>query len=268
MSTLVKQKLKVIFTLAVLILTIVGFFVNNGTLAWFAKNETVNANGLSVSIKENPNIVIAKSAEEILQGDIAFSVDFKGTAKSNMVPVTRDESVSDTFLKYLVNHHAVDFNTGNAKDDKVPLEFEHVPTTDNEVYFVDHVVYVASTNQALPITSLKASIVKPFEVDSNHYYFNAASIDFYVEEVSQAGYRGTTSVSKTINNQQDRYVELFPSGGNIPFNFEGCIKVIMRCYFDGALQDEQNNIAYVNSYLVRTDAISLGVEFIAQENVA
>ncbi len=266
MSALLKQKLKVIFTLAVLILTIVCFLVSNGTLAWFAKNENVNANGFSVSAKNSPNIVIAKTAEEILQGDIAFSVDFKGMARSNMVPVTRDESVSDTFLKYLVNHYAVDFNTGNAKDEKVPLEFENVPTTDNEIYFVDHVVYVASTSQALPITSLKASIVKPFEVGLDHYYFNAASIDFYVEEVSQAGYRGTTSVSKAISNQQERYVNLFPSGGEIPFNAEGYIKIIMRCYFDGALQDEQNNRAYINSYLVKSDAISLGVEFIAEES--
>jgi hypothetical protein len=266
MSALLKQKLKVIFTLAVLILTIVCFLVSNGTLAWFAKNENVNANGFSVSAKNSPNIVIAKTAEEILQGDIAFSVDFKGMTRSHMVPVTREENAPETFLKYLVNHHAVDFNTGNAKDDSVPLEFENVPTTDNEIYFVDRVVYIASTTQALPITSLKASIVKPFEVGIDHSYFNAASIDFYVEEVSQAGYRGTTSVSKTIKNQQDRYINLFPSGGEIPFNAEGCIKIIMRCYFDGALQDEQNNRAYINSYLVRADAISLGVEFVAEES--
>ena len=40
-------------------------------------------------------------------------------------------------------------------------------------------------------------------MDDEHFYFNAASIDFYVNEVGTAGYRGTTSVAKCINDELD-----------------------------------------------------------------
>jgi hypothetical protein len=38
----------------------------------------------------------------------------------------------------------------------------------------------------------------------------------------------------------------------------------MRCYFDGALQDEHGN-AYVNSYTVKSDGVVIGVAFTAEE---
>ena len=37
----------------------------------------------------------------------------------------------------------------------------------------------------------------------------------------------------------------------------------MRCYFDGALEDPDTGIAYVNSYTVKSDRAVVGVEFLA-----
>ena len=246
-----------------LIIVFIGFLFANPSLAWFAKNENVSANGFSASAKVSPNLVIAKSPEAIAQGDLTFSVNFNGTDNEDMIAVTHDSTVPDTFLKYLTSHHAVDNQTGNAKPGAT-LEFADVPATDNERYFIDHVVYIASAFEPLEITALNATIVTPASVDKDYPYYNAASVDFYLNEVSLENYRGTTSVAKNLNNDADKSVNLFPSGYTVPLNTDGYITVIMRCYFDGALQDKNGN-AYVNSYTVKNKKVAIGVQFVAVE---
>jgi hypothetical protein len=74
------------------------------------------------------------------------------------------------------------------------------------------------------------------------------------------GYRGTTSVAS------DQSVDIFSgAGGTVPLNTDGYIKVIMRCYFDGALQDTTSGKAYVNSEQVKADGVVIGVNFVAVE---
>lgn len=265
MTKVFKQSIKVIFSSILLIAVIVGFLFGNLGLAWFAKNEQVTANGLSANVKVSPNLIVAKTTDAIMQGDLSFAVNFNGVARTNMIAVTHDEAVPDTFLKYVTNHYAVDNQTGNAKDGQT-LEFENVPAENNDVYFIDYIVYIASAFETLVVDSLNATVVMPESVDTQHPYFNAASVDFYVEEVSLAGYRGTTSVAKAVNGSPDKSVNLFPDGGSVPLNTDGYIKVIMRCYFDGALQDEESGNAYVNSYSVKADGVVIGVEFVAEES--
>ena len=259
MSKVLKQTIKVIFSFAMLIIVFIGFAFANHSLAWFAKNENVSANGFSATAKVSPNLIIAKDTTSITNGDLVFGVDFNGTTREKMIAVTHDNDMPTTFLKYLTNHHAVDNVTGNKKEGAT-LEFESVPDTDNEAYFIDYTVYIASAFEQLAVDSLTASITIPASVDEEHPYFNAASIDFYVDEVSIENYCGTTSVAS------DTGVDLFKGqGGIVPLNSNGYIKVIMRCYFDGALQDS-NGIAYINSNTVDSTTVSIGVEFEAIEN--
>ena len=263
MTELLKQKLRLIFILATLVITFFGFLIANDSLAWFASNKVVKADGLSVSARVSPNLVISKSEESIKANtNLFFSVDFKGVSRSDMIAVTHDDNIPDTYLKYLKNHYAVGTNTGVAKPG-YELEFEAVPKEENERYFIDHVVYIASAFDPLDVETLTATITIPESVDSLHPYFNAASIDFYVGEVSQSGYCGTTSVAKSTTNALDKSVVLLEDG-TVPLNTDGSIKVIMRCYFDGALEDG-NGIAYVNSYTVKVDRVVIGVEFLATE---
>lgn len=262
MTQLAKQSLMITFVAIALIFAIVGFFFADHSLAWFSENDEATAKGLSVNAKISPNLVIGKSAEQIKQDSLLFSVDFEDEGRSNMIAVTHDESVASTFLKYLTNHYAVDNKTGNVKDG-MALEFAPVPAENNEAYFIDYVVYIASAFDPLAVSSLTATIVLPETVDNDHPYFNAVSIDFYVGEVSVDAYRGTTSVSDCINQTARASVELMPNGATIPLNTEGHVKVIMRCYFDGALQDPETGDAYVNSYKVKTDSVAIGVDFTA-----
>ena len=261
MTKVFKQTIKVAFSTIMLIVVFIGFLFANRSLAWFAQNKDVSANGLSASVQVSPNLIIGTSAESVTRGDLTFAVDFNGMAREKMIAVTRDETIPTTYLKYLANHHAVDNQTGNALPG-MELEFEPVPTTDNAPYFIDYVVYIASAFDTLSVDSLTATIDMPISVDAEHPYFNAASIDFYVEEVSLTGYRGTTSVAECLAGGAG--VNLFPTGGEVPLNTKGYITVIMRCYFDGALQAPDGK-AYVNSYTVKSDDVVIGVEFIAVE---
>ena len=261
MTQLAKQKLMIIFVSVALIFAFVGFFFANNSLAWFSENKEATAEGLSVNAKVSSNLIIGKSIAQIKQQNILFSVDFTGTARKDMIAVTHDNDIADTYLKYLTNHYAVDTHTGNAKDG-MELIFAPVPGENNEAYFIDYTVYIASAFEPLEVSSLAAKIVIPESVDAKHPYFNAASIDFYVGEVSLNNYRGTASVAN-----RDVPVELMQGGGTVPLNTDenGYIKVIMRCYFDGALQDPDTKNAYVNSYTVLTDGVVIGVDFTATD---
>ena len=264
MTKVYKQTIKVIFSFILLIMVFIGFMFANHSLAWFARNENVGANGLSASVKVSPNLIIAKDPDTIRRGDLIFDVNFHGTARENMIAVTHDSDVPSTFLKYVTNHYAVDTHTGNVKEGAT-LEFANVPTENNEAYFIDYTVYIASAFEELAITALNATLIFPESADDHPSYFYAASIDFYVEEVTKDNYRGTTSVAEALNTKQYKGVNLFPDGYTVPLNTEGYITVIMRCYFDGALQDEKTGNAYVNSYTVKSDGVVIGVAFTAEE---
>ena len=245
-----------------LIIAISGMFAINGSLGWYASNDEVSADGMSVDAKTTPNLVIGATQDELLADTLQFSVSFKSTDTSAMTAVTHDKNCPDTYLKYLTSQYAVDESTGNAKKD-MSLEFAPVPTDSEEVYFVDYTVYIASRFDSLAVSSLTASITSPTTVDADHPYFNAASIDFYVGEVSLDNYRGTASVAN-----REKSIELFSDGVVVPNTTDGCIKVIMRCYFDGALQDNSDPTrAYINSETVKTDGMTIGVTFTAIDAV-
>jgi hypothetical protein len=186
-----------------------------------------------------------------------------------MIAVTHDSDAGDTNLKYLENLYAVDYNTGLANSGDT-LDFEPVPETDNEPYFIDHVVYIASAFKALEVSGLSATVTISEPVDSVPLCFMAASVDFYVGEVTDENYRGTASVADSVEEGIERKgVELLLEGEQtIPLNTEGYITVTMRCYFDGAITTPDGSKAYVNSYEVSTDGVAIGVEFVATDKAA
>ena len=173
-----------------LVFVMMGFLLLNGSLAWLASNDEVSAERMFVGAKITPNLVIGKSEDELLGENLQFAVSFADIDASDMIAVTRDETVADTYLKYLSSHYAVDNATGNVKEG-MALEFAPVPVESEKVYFVDYTVYIASRFDSIAVSSLAASITMPETVDNEHPYFNAASIDFYVGAVSLECYRGT-----------------------------------------------------------------------------
>jgi hypothetical protein len=262
MKRIVNKLLTLSIVAMSLVTVTIGFLFLNDSVAWLAHSDSVAADDMSVSVRTTPNIIIGKSEAELLGETLHFSVSFEEDGVSNMIAATHDDTAADTYLKHLVSHYAVDHETGNAKDG-TSLDFEPVPLVSDKVYFVDYTVYISSTSDSLGVSSLAARIVMPTSIDDDHPYFNAASIDFYVGEVSSEGYRGTTSVADSLKGGDRSSVELLPGGGTVPIASDGNIKVIMRCYFDGALQDAGTGHAYVNSNTVKTDGIDISVSFTA-----
>lgn len=268
MTRLVRQKIMLIFISLTLIIAFAGFLIANRSLAWFAASREVEAKGFSVSAKVSPNLIIGRSVAELTQEKVLFSVDFKGTKRTDMIAVTHDNNAGNTNLKYLYNHYAVGHATGIANPGAT-LDFENVPETDNEQYFIDYVVYIASAFGALEASGLKATIVVPEAVDSLPSHFMAASVDFYVGSVTDENYRGTAAVADAVTNPERRSVELLADGGEtIPLNTDGYLTVTMRCYFDGALTTPDGSKAYINSYEAKTDGVVIGVEFVAVDKAA
>lgn len=265
MQKAVKHLMMLIFMATALVFSMVGFFLSNNGVAWFSENDKATANGLSLNTTISPNLIIGKAPDELSQENLQFAVHFDGVEATDMIAVTHDDTARGTYLKCLVNHYAVDHITGNAKDG-MSLEFEPVPAESEETYFVDYTVYIASAFDALDVSSLYATISMPETVEDGDEYLKAASIDFYVGEVSRANYLGTTSLHDRLSGSGRARIELMPNGGRIPLASDGYITVIMRCYFDGALQGANGN-AYVNSHAVKTDGISLGVSFVGVDAV-
>ena len=273
----------VLFVSITLLFAFIGFLVLNQSLAWFSENKEVTANGLSLNAKVSPNLIIAASEDEIRnEKKINFSIDFEiEENRTKMIAVTHtDEKGNEgeenaTFLKYVTNHYAIDHHTGLQIDGLKP-GFAFVPLPEEGAenpYYIDYEVYIASAFEPLNVSSLKASITIPEAVSEKYLYFNAASIDFYFGEVSAEGYRGTASVAG--KNAVDIFLpdEEGNAGGTVPLNTteNGYIKVIMRCYFDGALTysaKDGGTHAYINSNEVTWDnkgPIYIGVEFVAVE---
>ena len=255
----------------VLIVSIVAFCILNSSTAWFARNGQVQADGISISAEASSNLIIAKDPADITAGNINFDVSFENDKLDNMIPVTRDTTLnpSEPHLVYVTNHYAVDFYTGLVKND-ADLGLTPVPTTDNEVYFIEKTVYLASVVGSIDVTALTATITvgNQGELSAEKYledkeYLKAATVDFYVGSVSTEGYRGTTSIAESLSGA---IVDLFDSdGGEIPSYTDEPITVIMRFYFDGALVDGTSGDAYINSVKVNTAGINLGVQFSAVE---
>lgn len=261
MSKIAEAKLRLIVAGIVLVFTIVALFTINSTLAWFSENDTATASGMQVRVKSFANLIIAKTEDDITAGKLQFDVSFSEASRSDMIAVTRDDTVEDTYLKYLTNHHAVNDVTGIEKPGQT-LKFEAVPSENNGQYFVDCRVFLASASSPIETSSLVAKVFAVNDLD--HPYMYALSVDFYVDEVSADGYRGTTSLAEA-NDSSYEGIDLFDSqGGTVPLNTEDYITVIMRCYFDGALLDGDGN-AYINSYTVKKDNVFIGVTFTANE---
>ena len=266
MTAVLKQKIFVLFVLAVLLLTLVGFLLLNQSLAWFSKNGEVTADGFSLQTSVSSNLIIGKTPDELTAENYHFSVGFTEVESGNLIAVTHSDSAEDTFLAYLFNNYDINYETG-LLEEGAELNLVSVPLDEREKYYIDFEVYIASAFEELYVSSLTATIDIPEAVDVNQYpYFYAASVDFYVGSVSVENFVETLSVAESLDGGSVEFSGKI-ADGRVPLNTDGYVKIIMRCYFDGALTDD-NGRAYINSKTVGTDRIALGVAFTAVDAVA
>lgn len=251
------------------------------SVAWFAMNRKVDSNGMQINVEVTPNLIIAKSLEDIRNvapatASAAFSIDYTGTARTYMAPATAAVNENNewvtaiaeagdnvTGLKYVKNTNDIDFSSGIAKNDK-ELQFKPVLVDSNSKYYIDYDIYIASLGKELDAQALIAIIYCNLSVDYNTSHM-AATIAFYQDFASATTLKGSIAVAN-VANQSTGSVSFALTDNKIPVNTDknkSPIHIIARCYFDGALMN--GDTAYINSATVDTSDINLKIIFTATE---
>lgn len=231
------------------------------SFAWLSSNKEVGSNGMEMQVDTTANLIISANASEIKTTNLS-SVDFSGTPNSSKYkPTTHftDNGNPYTGLHHVVNTGSVDYNTGL-------IASPTYAQSSGAEYYKDYTVYIASSGKALTDATLNAEILTATKGGSDvngESSLMATSIDFYVDSVSKANYRGTSNVaSKNSVDLQKSEIPLSTANTN---NY---ITVIMRVYFDGALTVQGGTKTYINSATLDTDKVSINVRFTATGNDA
>jgi hypothetical protein len=232
-------------------------------------NREVYSSGVEMSIETLPSLVISKEdgngAGQIGNADIEsicakaennYTITYTSD-KEAMLPATHDWAVGTTTgLKYVSNLENIGFTTGLAKGG-ASLSFNAVPADSDSTYYIDYEAYIASVNEAMTNTDLVASLsLAGTALNEYTVYLKAATVDFYVGSVTLNNYKGSINV----RDSETKKVNLTDITHTIPLNTEGSIHVIARCYFDGALQENESDTeTYVKSYDAGTEKVKLKI---------
>ena len=163
------------------------------TFSWFAFNDQVQAMGITVSVKDVENLVIADNDFDIQMYDPEnknYSVS-KSNAVSEMIACTHSDT-SSTFLVYVDNTYDIDIFTGLPKQGK-SYSYVDAPRGDQHFYF-DTKVYIASVQAEMPGVQLVASILNTKNENTSPIHL-AASVDFYLGEPSVETFKGTLNLA-------------------------------------------------------------------------
>lgn len=250
------------------------------TMAWFASNRETDSSGMQIQVdSSNPNLVIVDATDKtedaanaevraLTAADAQFAVTLTASG-TTLAPATHDWAVGTaTGLKYLRNPGAIDRVTGLQKAGAAALAYGAVPVyvnTDTRQYYFDYTVKLASTEIAMNYTALKATLSSPdLSATAANEYQHAASVDFYLGSVASGNFLATANLKSPPHE-----VTLLNTSGTIPLNTTAapadcCITIVMRFYFDGALEKTAGQ-AYVHSDNLTTANFNMAVSFEAVE---
>ncbi len=267
MDKIKQQKFSIVMIVFSMIFTLLLLVA--ATLAWFMTNNQTNADNMQLAVEASPNLIISDSLSaaggamdpelmNINSGEpfaIVFTDD-NGTYQ----PATHDDDyvTYTTGLKTVAD--ATPANIGTASG--IYIGNSYVDCEDG-VHFKDYTVYVASHGDALTNAKMTVNISSAVndstsaEVTSGSLM--AASIDVYKNSVSSANYLGTVNVAE---KDPVYVVGGADSTGTIPLNTSNVLTFVLRCYFDGAL--ENNGTAYINTATLDTSKVVINVRFTAQ----
>ena len=166
-------------------------------------NRTVTATGMKVNAVSSESLVIATALAVGNQTTVPFS-----SSVNQLIPATHDlatvavgasiaaanSDTTTTGLKYVTNSNAVGSKTGYA-DSSTALAFAKAANTDDNKYYQDYIVYIASAGQAMTNTKLVTYLYTGAAVTADTT--KATSVDFYLSEDSSnmGKYVGTLNLS-------------------------------------------------------------------------
>lgn len=248
---------------------LVFFLLMGISFAWFSKNMKVTATGMSVKAQTSANLVISKSTTF---DEFQFSVVMEPTTPKLLPASHCDISQSPSGLLKPADLTDIDYDSGLAST----IPTETVPVDDNSKYYIDYTVYISCQGMALTDASLTATMEAQDPSILDKPYLQAASIDFYLGSVNKDGYCGTLNLAgldikynhgACDTAQKKTSIEILPDTvTRIPClqdqSGDKYLTIIMRCYFDGALQNSVST-TYVTSAALDTTEVKMKVTFIA-----
>ncbi len=265
-----KYRRKMIVLAIPLVVTLVVLV--SATIAWFAINRVTNSDGMQIQIDSTPNLVISDSTSASggiqdpviteINVDSPFAVTFAANGNT-YEPSTHDNDYTtySTGLKVITLADRTPQNIGVNTGVYSGNSYENATTAN----YIDYVVYVASHAAEMADAKMTATItsatkiVNAEEIEITAGTLMATSIDIYKNSVSSANYLGTTNVA----TKTPVYVLGDANNtGTVPHNTEGYLTFVLRCYFDGAL--ENNGVAYIKTSALDTSTVTLNVKFEVQ----
>lgn len=239
------------------------------TAAWFSRNTQVGAANLNIQVDPEANLVIKKSGEESQWGT---NVEFGGASVA-LTPVTHRGN-GKYLLQYCTNPLEISKTTGyNSENDAALADVtDDVISKTGRTYFKDFTVLIASENKAFTNQTLTASIAlsPPSGGLAEHDPRYAASVDVWVGSTDNADHYketlryvgGETPAEGTSNT-----VEILQNG-TIPMTTDSPITVILRCYFDGKLEEVgSTGNAYIRTSTLTLENVGITVTFTASDSV-
>lgn len=265
-------------------LMVAAIMLSTASFAWFTMGTYATATGMSVQAEAASSLLIINASRAGNDVALAFkeasnAATFEA-AQINLKPATSLENAAGTVapettngLVTLADATKVNTASGVATDEATFV------AAAAGVNYVDYVAYIASAGVAIPNQTLSAT-VSLLDTGLGANINNAITIDFWVATTAEGEYDDTEeSVNLyTVNSQTATPKEVkvdLATELEIPAAFTdeesgteaGYIKVIMRVYFDGALEDP-NYTPGVGTF-VRNDQISLeGMGFNVRFDIA
>ena len=252
--------------------------------AWLSMNKQTQSNGIMLKVEVTPNIIIDADSGHIITvagpSEASYSHTFSDAAKA-LRPTTHDDDYTTyaNGLKYVTNTENVGASSGVVKSGALAYS-SAVNTPSTTYYYVDYVVYIASTGKAMDGQDLVATLEPAATIANSNAVaqdtLKAASIDFYAGsgdiDATSSTFIGTLNVAgfdADLNDHSTPKTSLtLISNNSIPHNQAAAgnkyITVIMRCYIDGALLKDSGQ-AFINAATVVTDDITLNVKFAAAD---
>ena len=234
------------------------------TVAWFAMNRDVSTDGMQMDIETSSvDLVIAQTKPLLAANNVTNTTSFTPEANLTLSPATNNWTGegNTTGLKFFANTGYIDKYTGKVSalgasrlngDDGLSI-VPNAGNANNSSYYRVYDVWIGAKGGELEASSdmqwqLNAMLTGTLSPDTvNHKqrdYQYAASVDFYIDSVSEANYVGTLDLSHLDDDDPPEFgssVNIYSkySGDKavIPQNTDNSpIHVYMVFYFDGALE--------------------------------
>lgn len=262
-----KKMNKLIPAMALLVMS--AIMMISTSYAWFSMNTSVSVTGMKVQATATDSLVVNDNFAQLAA---KTSVTFDAAAKT-LSPITYGtptDGATDTYI-YCNNAENVDPNTGlKGKDDLTFAEVGSVGGQTADVSYSDYIVYLSSTEGTLTGKAINATVT----FDTPSLTQLAVTVDFWVgsavaSAVTSEGvatpFTGAELKGSIAAADAVKTASVIDSTVTLPaYNADGnkAIPVLMRVYFDGALEDAGTaGSTYVRNSSKNLDPLSFSVVF-------